>query len=153
MSKFYTDLDLRGNELRGVRIQNLATPPEKPRKGMIYYDTSEDELRYYNGRRWVGYYSDVFYDLKEAEESARVNPKLGRALTVIDTVLNTVTLYVVSQADGTLSQVGSSEPLDYNFLLNKPSINGVTLIGDTDSDNLGIVKPLSNQDILNILSR
>lgn len=153
MSKFYTDLDLRGNELRNVRIQNLATPPEKPTKGMVYYDTSDEELRYYNGRRWVGYYSDVFYDLEEAKASAQLNPKLGRSLTVLDTVQNTVTLYVVARDNGELSQVGSSEPLDYNFLVNKPSINGVTLIGDTDSDNLGIVEPLSNQDILNILSR
>lgn len=153
MAKFFTDIDMRGNELKHVKIQNLSTSPENPRKGMIYYDTSLEELRYYNGSRWVGYYSDVFYDLEEARNSARRDPRLGRALTVLDTVLNTVTLYVVAKPDGSLSQVGSSEPLDYNFLLNKPSINGVTLRGDVDSNDLKITQSLSNQDILNIISR
>lgn len=36
---------------------------------------------------------------------------------------------------------------NYNNLLNKPSINGITLEGDIDSDNLDIMRPLTNAEI------
>jgi hypothetical protein len=38
--------------VRNARIQNLATPPSSPVPGQIYFDTSEDELKFFDGIFW-----------------------------------------------------------------------------------------------------
>lgn len=40
---------------------------------------------------------------------------------------------------------------NYDNLLNKPSINGVELRGDIDSDNLNIMRPLTDSEIDDIM--
>lgn len=47
---------------------------------------------------------------------------------------------------------GSSEKKDYEQLVNKPSINGVTLIGDKSLGDLG-ASPLTNMEILEIINK
>ena len=51
MSKFLNNLDLNGNELRNVKLQNLATAPSSPTPtaGVIYYNTGSDAIQFYNG--------------------------------------------------------------------------------------------------------
>lgn len=40
---------------------------------------------------------------------------------------------------------------NYNNLINKPSINGIELRGDIDSDNLNILRPLTDTEIDQIM--
>jgi hypothetical protein len=55
MSKFLNNLDLNGNELRNVKLQNLATAPTSPTPtaGVVYYDTTANRVRYYSSGAWV----------------------------------------------------------------------------------------------------
>jgi hypothetical protein len=54
MSKFLNNLDLNGNELRNVRLQNLATAPSiSASAGGIYFDTAGNVLKFHNGTSWV----------------------------------------------------------------------------------------------------
>lgn len=41
---------------------------------------------------------------------------------------------------------------NYDNLLNKPAINGVELRGDIDSDNLNILRPLTDTEIDQIMA-
>ena len=51
--KFYTDINLLKNELQNAAIQNLAEAPTDPVEGQIYYDTVDDEIKYWNGTNWI----------------------------------------------------------------------------------------------------
>lgn len=49
--KLYTDIDLRYNEVQNVNIQTDI--PNNPIEGTIYYSTSLNRIRYYDGTQWI----------------------------------------------------------------------------------------------------
>jgi hypothetical protein len=54
MSKFLNNIDLNGNSLYNVRLQNLATAPStSAAAGGIYYDTVGNVIKFHNGTSWI----------------------------------------------------------------------------------------------------
>lgn len=74
--KYLTNIDLTQNELQNVVIQNLATAPSSPKKGQIYYNSSENVLYQYNGTEWleVGTDTNTTYDLSVGSASSNIVP-------------------------------------------------------------------------------
>lgn len=52
MSTFLTNIDLKGNQLLNVALQNLAVAPASPKEGQIYFDTAEKAVKVYAGGSW-----------------------------------------------------------------------------------------------------
>ena len=79
--KFLTNLDLNTNELLNGVIQNLGTDPVSGKAGQVYYNTSDQKLKYYNGGASAWQYvgnsneeiEDLIADLIDAGTGISVN--------------------------------------------------------------------------------
>lgn len=79
--KFYTDIDLKGNELENAVLDNLPAPPENPKNGQVYFDTGEKKEKYYNGAEWIG---SVTPDEMDSELEKKVDKVEGKGLSEND---------------------------------------------------------------------
>jgi hypothetical protein len=73
--KQLSNLDLCKNELWNARIQNLASAPENPAPGQMYFDTTDSTLYVYTGRTWkdaLYLYSGALYTDGEKSKLAGV---------------------------------------------------------------------------------
>lgn len=50
--KFFADLDLNKSELQSVALETLSANPSSPSTGQIYFHTTDDEVKIYNGSAW-----------------------------------------------------------------------------------------------------
>lgn len=57
--KFLTSIDLSKCELINASIHNLATAPSAPGDGQVYYNTSDNQMYYYNGSSWQSMSGDI----------------------------------------------------------------------------------------------
>lgn len=48
-----TNINLNQNELQNAVIQNLATAPQTPKEGQVYYNTQDHTVYQYNGTEWT----------------------------------------------------------------------------------------------------
>lgn len=58
---FLVDIDLNGNELQNVVMQNLAAHPSNPKAGMHYYNTTDNTEYFFNGTEWVNAAGDYTF--------------------------------------------------------------------------------------------
>lgn len=57
--KWFNGLNLQQNQLENAVIQNLASDPSSGKAGQIYYNTTDNGYRYYNGTAWVSVSADA----------------------------------------------------------------------------------------------
>lgn len=106
---YLTNLNLNKNELQNARIQNLATAPQNPVEGQIYYNTGDKTIYKWDGTAWTAMGSS--YTLPPATASTLGGIMVGSGLTVA--------------ADGTLRA-------------NVESVNGKTGAVTLDKSDVGL---------------
>ena len=57
--KYLNNVDLTKNELQNAVIQVLATAPSGPVEGQVYYDSTDDVIKFYDGTSWVSAGGDL----------------------------------------------------------------------------------------------
>lgn len=78
---FLVDLNLGGNQLKNAVVSQLDTAPESPKAGQIYFDTTENKFKYFDGTKWQAvqqYTIDEFSINREAFAKGQI--KVNNAL-------------------------------------------------------------------------
>ena len=102
--KFLTHIDLSKNELQNAVIQRLSADPGSPVEGQIYYNTTTDRLRTYDGAAWYEYGNIVNGVTQSANSGAsgRIKVSAGADKTIAD-YSGSAGLLKTTDANGTLA--------------------------------------------------
>lgn len=129
---FATGINLNKNELINARIHNNASDPLSPVAGQIYFNTTDNELRYYDGVQWVSGSSVEF-------GSPAARPEASKAGQLyVDTEAN-----VIYVDNGTTWLQGTVSPEDVAAWIGDHSdlttgVHGVSgnIVGTSDTQTL-----------------
>jgi len=97
--KFLVDLDLAGNKLARASLEHAAADPAVVTTGQMYYNTSDNVIKYHDGTQWRNINSDVdTYVTIQAGNNITVdntdplNPIVGTVENPTFTAVNTTVL-------------------------------------------------------------
>ena len=97
--KYLNNVDLTKNELQNAVIQVLATAPSGPVEGQVYYDSTDDVIKFYNGTAWVSAGGDLTAITTATTDQLTITDGIG-PIPNIDIVTGAVTNAGVELATG-----------------------------------------------------
>jgi len=97
--KYLNSVDLTKNELQNAVIQVLATAPGSPVEGQVYYDSTDDVIKFYNGTAWVSAGGDLTEITTATADQLTITDGQG-PIPNVDIVTGAVTSSGVALATG-----------------------------------------------------
>lgn len=143
--KFLTNIDLNTNELLNGVIQNLGTDPGSGKAGQVYFNTTDQKLKYYNGSASAWQY--IGNSVEEIEDAIAALIDAGDGISVSyddgSSSLTIVNTGVLSLA-GTINEVDVSASAG-NITISLPS----TINADT-TGNAATATALQNSRTISL---
>jgi hypothetical protein len=136
---FLNNLDLNKNQLQNAVVQVLATAPSNAVEGQIYYDSSDNNIYFYNGTAWASFSGDITSITSTTAAQLTVTNPNG---PIPQLAIITATVANNSTALATGDQI-------YDFVIGTPisSLAAATADVDMDSNKLiNVTDPTANQD-------
>lgn len=126
--KYGVDVNLDGNELKNVRIENVATDPVEKPEGKIIYNTTSKTLKISNGSTWQPLGTGGVSGIQKYIQNVGDGSATGYTITHnLDTEDVTVSLY-----EGKKTVFAGIEVLDENSLKvsfsKAPTTNAVKVV-------------------------
>ena len=107
---FLNNLDLNKNQLQNAVIQVLGTAPSNPVSGQIYYDSSDNNIYYYNGTAWTSFSGDI----------TEITTSTANQLTVTNGTGPIVQLAIVTATVANNSTALATGDQIYDFVIGTP---------------------------------
>ena len=136
---FLNNLDLNKNQLQNAVIQVLGTAPSNPVSGQIYYDSSDNNVYYYNGTAWTSFSGDI----------TEITTSTANQLTVTNGTGPIAQLAIITATVANNSTALATGDQIYDFVIGTPisSLAAATANVDMGSNKIiSITDPTSAQD-------
>jgi hypothetical protein len=136
---FLNNLDLNKNQLQNAVVQVLATAPSNAVEGQIYYDSSDNNIYFYDGTAWSSFSGDITSITSTTAAQLTVTNPNG---PIPQLAIITATVANNSTALATGDQI-------YDFVIGTPISSLATAIADVDMGSnklINVTDPTANQD-------
>jgi hypothetical protein len=136
---FLNNLDLNKNQLQNAVVQVLATAPSNAVEGQIYYDSSDNNIYFYDGTAWSSFSGDI----------TSITSTTANQLTVTDPNGPIPQLAIITGTVADNSTALATGDQIYDFVIGTPisSLAAATADVDLNSNKLiNVTDPTAAQD-------
>lgn len=136
---FLNNLDLNKNQLQNAVIQVLATAPASAVAGQIYYDSTDNNIYFYNGTAWSSFSGDI----------TEISTSTANQLTVTNGTGPVVQLAIVTATVANNSTALATGDQIYDFVVGTPISSLATATANVDMGSnkiINVTDPAAAQD-------